>query len=192
MNETGAFESFIRRTINCLDKIKANYCIVGAIAASYYGSVRSTEDLDIIIDLSFTDEETIKQLANCLLENKIDLIETDMVHGLREKSHITAFDTETYFYRIHFKGVCTAIDRETMEQKIQKIILNDLMVCLTPPELQIIAKLLPGMNSEKDILDIKNILISYKKDLNQLLLVELSQRFGVKQKLEEIFNELAL
>ncbi len=190
MNEIGAFESFIKRTIKCLDKTKIDYCLVGAIAASYYGSVRSTEDLDIIIDLLSTDENKIKQLVDCLREYKIDLVEADMIQGLQEKNHITAFDTETYFYRIDFKGIYSSLDAETMKSKVQSTILDDLVIWLTPPELQIIAKLLPGMSSEKDILDIKNILVSYKESLDLLLLTKLSQRFNVEKELKRIFTEL--
>ncbi|MCF2142864.1 MAG: hypothetical protein K9W42_04115 [Candidatus Heimdallarchaeota archaeon] len=46
MNAPGAFESFIRRSVLCLEELGLEYCIVGGIAASYYGSIRSTEDLD--------------------------------------------------------------------------------------------------------------------------------------------------
>lgn len=190
MNEIGAFESFIKRTIKCLEKTKIDYCIVGAIAASYYGSVRSTEDLDIIIDLLYSDEDKIKQLANCLREFSIDLVEADMIQGLQEKSHITAFDTETYFYRIDFKGVYSSLDAETLRSKVQSTILDDLVIWLTPPELQIIAKLLPGMGSEKDILDIKNILVSYKESLDLQLIDELSNKFDVEKQLKCIFTEL--
>jgi len=190
VNEIGAFESFIKRTIKCLDKTKIDYCLVGAIAASYYGSVRSTEDLDIIIDLLSTDENKIKQLVDCLREYKIDLVEADMIQGLQEKNHITAFDTETYFYRIDFKGIYSSLDAETMKSKVQSTILDDLVIWLTPPELQIIAKLLPGMSSEKDILDIKNILVSYKESLDLLLLTKLSQRFNVEKELKRISTEL--
>lgn len=190
MNEIGAFESFIRRTVDCLNESNVDYCIVGAIAASYYGSVRSTEDLDIIIDLTYSNEQKIKQLADCLRKVRIDLVVADMIQGLQEKSHITAFDTDTYFYRIDFKGITSSLDTETMKTKVQSTILDDLVIWMTPPELQVIAKLLPGMRSEKDILDVKNILLSYKENLDMTLLTTLSQRFNVEKELKRVLTEL--
>ena len=74
MNELGAFESLIVRTVECLNEVEIEYCIVGAIAASYYGSVRSTEDLDIIINLSKNDNNLIESLVKCLKLKEIDLI----------------------------------------------------------------------------------------------------------------------
>ncbi len=98
MNESGVFESFITRTVECLNETSIEYCIVRAIAASYYGSVRSTEDLDVIINLENTDVKQIEHLVTCLRVKEIDLFKSDLVQGLQEKSHITAFDTRTYFY----------------------------------------------------------------------------------------------
>ncbi|MGC9779558.1 MAG: hypothetical protein HZR80_09985 [Candidatus Heimdallarchaeota archaeon] len=186
MNESGDFESLIVRTVECLNETVIEYCIVGAIAASYYGSVRSTEDLDVIINLSNTDVKQIKHLVSCLKAKEIDLIESDMVQGLKEKSHITAFDTRTYFYRIDFKGIYSLLDKETMNTKVQVTILDDLNIWLTPPELQIIAKLLPGMSSEKDILDIKNILLNYKENLDVKLLENFAKKFNVEKELNRL------
>ena len=85
MNESGFFESLIVRTIECLNETTIDYCIVGAIAASYYGSVRSTEDLDVIINLTTTDVKQIKHIVTCLQAKEIDLTERDLVQGLKEK-----------------------------------------------------------------------------------------------------------
>jgi len=174
VSEIGAFERLIRRTVHCLNEASIDYCIVGAIAASYYGSVRSTEDLDVIVDLSFKNTDQIKNLTNCLHSSNIELIKEDMLQGLLEKSHITAFDTQTYFYRVDFKGVYSSLDRVTMSNKVKITILDDLDVWLTTPELQITAKLLPGMRSEKDITDVKNILLNYKESLDLKVLKQLA------------------
>lgn len=184
MNESGVFESFITRTVECLNETSIEYCIIGAIAASYYGSVRSTEDLDVIINLENTDVKQIEHLVTCLQVKEIDLFKSDLVQGLQEKSHITAFDTRTYFYRIDFKGIYSLLDIETMNTKVQVTILDDLSVWLTPPELQIVAKLLPGMSSEKDILDVKNILLNYRENLDTKMLKKLAQKFNVEKELK--------
>ncbi|MGC9778426.1 MAG: hypothetical protein HZR80_04230 [Candidatus Heimdallarchaeota archaeon] len=188
MSETGAFEQLIRRTVHCLNEANIDYCIVGAIAASYYGSVRSTEDLDVITNLSFKNTEQIRNLTDCLRSSNIDLIEDDMLQGLLEKSHITAFDTRTYFYRVDFKGIYSSLDRETMTNKVKVTILDDLDVWLTTPELQIIAKLQPGMRSEKDITDIKNILLNYKENLDLKVLKQLSKDFKIAEILEQLLD----
>ena len=186
MNASGKFESFIIRAIESLDATAIEYCIVGAIAASYYGSVRSTEDLDIIINLAHTNNKEIKKLVAHLNKNEIDLVENDLIQGLKERGHITAFDTRTYFYRIDFKGIYSLLDKETMENKVEVTIFDDLKVWLTTPELQIVAKLFPGMKSEKDILDIKNILLNYREHLDYELLEKLAQKYDVEEELDHL------
>ncbi len=71
-----------------------------------------------------------------------------------------------------------------MNTKVQVTILDDLSVWLTPPELQIVAKLLPEMSSEKDILDVKNILLNYRENLDTKMLKKLAQKFNVEKELK--------
>ena len=179
MSELGALEQLIIRTVHCLDKTNINYCIVGAIAASYYGSVRTTEDLDVIVDLTSNNIEQIKRLTSCLHSSAVDLIETDMLQGLLEKSHVTAFDTKTYFYRVDFKGIYSTLDRMTMANKVKVRVLDKYDIWITTPELQIVAKLLPGMRSDKDFSDIKYIFLNYKEKIDLTVLEQLAKEFNV-------------
>ena len=188
MSKFGAFERLIIRTVQCLNKTDIDYCIVGAIAASYYGSVRTTEDLDIIVDLSSNNPKQIKNLVSCLHSSDIDLIEKDMLQGLLEKSHITAFDTHTYFYRVDFKGIYSSLDKLTMANKIKTRVLDDLDIWITTPELQIIAKLLPGMRSDKDLSDIRYIFLNYKENIDFSVLERLAKEFNVVDALAQFLD----
>jgi acylphosphatase len=189
VNKIGDFEELIQKTIICLNEATIDYCIVGAIAASYYGTVRTTEDLDVIVDLKGKEEKKIEKLTNCLRKQKIDLIKKEMIQGLEEKSHITAFDTRNYFYRVDFKGVYTSIDRKTMDNKVKVNLLDNIEGWLTKPELQIVAKLQPGMGSEKDINDIKNILLNYRELIDMKLLEEVAREYQVWEDLEPLKRE---
>ncbi len=104
------------------------------------------------------------------------------------KSHITAFDTRTYFYRVDFKGVYSSLDRVTMSNKVKVTILDDLEAWLTTPELQIVAKLLLGMRSEKDLADIKNILLNYKEFLDLKILRQPEKEFCVVEILDQLLD----
>lgn len=189
MKELGGFEELIKKTITCLEELNINYCVVGAIAASYYGSIRSTEDLDIIVDLSPQEITIINNLVGCLKSQEIDILKRELVKGLQERGHITAFDEKTYFYRIDFKGVYTDLDKETMRKKRRVKLFDELEVWLTTPEIQIVAKLLPGMRTEKDILDVKNILQNYQQDLNWEYLNKIAKQYKIKKILETIMQE---
>lgn len=112
----------------------------------------------VIINLGSHEISQIQQLVACLRRREIELYEKDLTRALSERSHVTAFDTRTYFYRIDFKGVYTPLDKETMATKQHVTLLDNLTAWLTCPEMQIIAKLLLGMRSETDLLDINNSL----------------------------------
>lgn len=189
MNKIGDFEELIKKTIICLNEATIDYCIVGAIAASYYGTVRTTEDLDVIVDLKGKEEKKIEKLTNCLRKQKIDLIKKEMIQGLEEKSHITAFDTRNYFYRVDFMGVYTSLDRKIMDNKVKVNLLDNIEGWLTKPELQIVAKLQPGMGSEKDINDIKNILLNYRELIDMKLLEEVTREYQVWEDLEPLIRK---
>jgi hypothetical protein len=94
-----------------------------------------TEDIGIIINITNSDLEQLKLLVISFNEDGIDVLERELIHGLNEKSHITAFDTQTYFYRIDIKGVYNSLDRITMNSKVQVTILDDLNIWITTPEL---------------------------------------------------------
>ncbi|MHA1879368.1 MAG: hypothetical protein ACTSYG_03140 [Candidatus Heimdallarchaeota archaeon] len=119
---------------------------------------------------------------------EIELYEKDLTRALSERSHVTAFDTRTYFYRIDFKGVYTPLDKETMATKQHVTLLDNLAAWLTCPEMQIIAKLLPGMRSETDLLDIKNILLTLQDELDREILFQLARKFNVEQELTALFR----
>ena len=119
---------------------------------------------------------------------EIELYEKDLTRALSERSHVTAFDTRTYFYRIDFKGVYTPLDKETMATKQHVTLLDNLAAWLTCPEMQIIAKLMPGMRSETDLLDIKNILLTLQDELDREILFQLARKFNVEQELTALFR----
>jgi len=123
-----------------------------------------------------------------LRRREIELYEKDLTRALSERSHVTAFDTRTYFYRIDFKGVYTPLDKETMATKQHVTLLDNLAAWLTCPEMQIIAKLLPGMRSETDLLDIKNILLTLQDELDREILFQLARKFNVEQELTALFR----
>ena len=48
----GEFEELIRRLIGCLSDSNLDYAFTGALAVSFYGSPRTTSDVDVMIGIS--------------------------------------------------------------------------------------------------------------------------------------------
>ena len=76
-----------------------NYVIVGGIAVIHYGHIRTTQDIDIIIE---DDLPKIRQFIGLLRINDFDVIEDQFSLAYEENSNISIFDDRS-FLRLDLK-----------------------------------------------------------------------------------------
>lgn len=73
------FEGFIRRIVESFNFARLDYMFTGALAASYYGTPRTTTDVDIIVRVSFVGKmrrefvSALKEAGMQVEERKIDV-----------------------------------------------------------------------------------------------------------------------
>ncbi|NHK31156.1 MAG: hypothetical protein FK730_07375 [Asgard group archaeon] len=191
MSDFRRFQELAEIAVTCLDESSIDYVLVGGATISVYGAIRSTEDLDFMIKLNSSEKNKIKSFIECLQKNHLSITEEELILGLEEQSHITVFDLKNPLLRLDLKQIKSKVDYSTYNLR-KKIDLFDsgFDFWISSAESLIVVKLSPGFQSEKDLGDVKSILLRSADSLDWKLLEVLSIEFGSKELLDKIKEEL--
>lgn len=154
----------VRRLITRLNEAEADYMFSGAIAASYYGTPRTTMDVDLIVHCTLQHTANLDQ---ALKDAKIKL-DPDKICEARESGYniATLEDTLTPY------TVDLILVREPLQKRAATI--SGLPTYIQTPEHLILSKLhmikatVNRGKAAKDEEDIKSILEYTQVDLNQV------------------------
>jgi len=182
MEEEITFESFTLKLLGSLNKCKADYLVVGGVAAVYYGRPRTTSDCDIILSL---EESQLKEFAECMKKHGFQIREHDLIEGFREKSHFNAYLGDSPF-RADFSWRKGSLAEHGFK-RAKDTKLFGILVRMEAPEDVVIAKLVYG--SPQDLEDAKAILHAQKK-LDKEYLMKRAAEEKVKDKLAGIYRSL--
>lgn len=105
-----AFNDFLQRVIFALQKSDLSYVVVGGVAAIIRGRIRTTTDLDLIIE---NDTKKFRIFLNLLKKTNFDILETQVTYFLKEKFNLSIFDNNSLM-RIDLKFAQTNDDHEAM------------------------------------------------------------------------------
>jgi len=185
------FQELAEIAVTCLDESFIDYVLVGGATIGVYGAIRSTEDLDFMIMLESSEEKKITTFIECLQNNQLSITKDELVQGLEEHSHITVFDLKSPLLRLDLKQIRTKLDYSTYNlRKKVDLFGSGKDFWISSPESLIVVKLLPGFQSEKDLEDVRGILLRSADTLDWTLLEELSTTFGTEKLLKKIKDEL--
>lgn len=191
MTDYRRFQELAEIAVTCLDESSIDYVLVGGATIGVYGAIRSTEDLDFMIKLESTEEKKIATFIGCLQNNHLSITIEELKQGLEEHSHITVFDLKNPLLRLDLKQIRTNLDYSTYNlRKKVDLFGSGKDFWISAPESLIVVKLLPGFQSEKDLEDVRGILLRSSDILDWSLLEELSETFGSEKMLKKIRNEL--
>lgn len=154
-----------------LNKENIDYAVVGGLGVFFYGTPRSTMDIDFLMKVNKKD---IKDIVNFLRDNDFFASEEDFKMALNEKSHCSMIDKKSSL-RLDIKGVYNTMDKKTLENK-RKITLQGTKIYIASPEDLIVNKLLFG--SEQDIKDAKSIMIR-QENLDENYIKKVSEVIGI-------------
>jgi hypothetical protein len=193
MTDYRRFQELAEIAVTCLDESSIEYVLVGGATVGVYGIIRSTEDLDFMLMLDSTEREKIKSFIECLQKNQLSITEEELIQGLEEQSHITVFDLKNPLLRLDLKQIRTKMDYSTFKQR-KKVDLfgSGKDFWISSAESLIIVKLSSGFQSEKDLDDVRGILLRSSAILDWDLLEKLSETFESKKLLDKIVRELEL
>ncbi len=181
-----SFESFVSRTVLALNEAGLDYVIVGGLAAIVHGRLRSTVDVDVVINLQSSDTASVARLVSAFRRHDLDILEHEIISSLNERSHFSVFDTKSPL-RVDAKGVYTRLDSMALEHH-RKAKLLDLDVWVASPEDTIIAKLIYG--SPQDIEDATSIIINLLEKLDFEYLNKRAKQEKVHQQLKELLRNI--
>lgn len=86
------FREVFRRVSEVLDASSVPYMLTGSFASSYYGVLRATHDIDIVISPS---AQKVAELVQHLNENGYYADQQTALDAHREQSMFNAIDNET-------------------------------------------------------------------------------------------------
>ncbi|MBI2041963.1 MAG: hypothetical protein HYT20_03015 [Candidatus Nealsonbacteria bacterium] len=157
--------AILKTVVHRLEKIKIPYVLTGGLAVSFWGSSRSTHDIDIVIDARKEDQEKI-----------LNIFKKDFY--ISEIAVSDAIERRFTFNIIHLKEglkvdfwLSKKDSFRTMEfkRRLKKKIFDKYIYIISPEDL-ILEKLLwiKESRSDKHIEDIKSIIEISKPDLNYI------------------------
>lgn len=173
-----------------LNKEKIKYAFVGGLAISAWGEPRTTRDVDVIMMIG---QKHVHSLINFLKRSGFEASEEDAETALSEKSHFSVFDRNSEYW-LDIKGVYGERDEMALKRR-RKVKLGGTFIFLASPEDAILSKLEFG--SERDLSDIKGIILRQGKKLDEKYLSAESRRSGtlpkylkIRRKAEESLSRL--
>ena len=172
-----SIEAVVKSIARILEEEELVYVIVGGIAVSAWGNIRTTRDIDIMLLLN---EGDANELEVALKRERFSIQAEDIVDALNQRSHFTIFD-EVSEYHLDAKGIYSENDRLTLTRR-RKVSLADFEFYVASPEDLIANKLLFG--SEQDIKDAEGI---YARQLDNLDMAYLEGRCKSLGVYEELF-----
>jgi hypothetical protein len=179
-------EELLKNIARILDELKIPYAITGGFAISVWGRIRSTLDIDIIVDMSDKNVKPLVVEVHKLVENAYadeDVVRDALLH----KSEFNFIDPDSGMKVDFF----VQADNLYNKLKIKRRILIDIYgakVYFVSPEDLILSKLLwsKESNSWKQREDIKTVLEKQKDKLDLNYINSWAQKHGTI----EILNDL--
>ena len=176
-----SIEDVMKDFIQILNEIGIGYEIVGGMAVNCWGNIRTTTDIDVIIDLT-----NVEEFIEKLKEKGFRVRKEDIEKALKEKSHFTIFDKE-YVYHIDAKGVYSEREKESLSMR-REIKIDGIRIYVSSPEDTIANKLLFG--SEQDIKDAESIYVRQKEKIDVAYLGKRCRELGVYGEYKEMIERI--
>jgi hypothetical protein len=172
-----------------LNKNNFRYFITGAVASIVYGDPRLTHDIDLVVNLNFTEVEnfTLAFPSDRFYCPPVEVIKEEL--KLKSNGHFNIIHHET-----GFKADIYLMGEDEFQiwamKNSREIEFEDSTIYIAPPEYVIIKKLefYKEGRSQKHIFDINSILANSK----QLIDFDFLNKAIVEKSLTECWNEVIL
>ncbi len=184
-------EDILSRLEKIFNAVKIKYVIVGGIAVIHYGHIRSTQDIDIIIE---DDKSKFTQFIGLLRSYDFDVMEDQITMAYQERTNMSIFDKKSYL-RLDI----TVANKKREYDVLNNAILKDLLgynLRIAPLEYVLIGKLVYMGNIDdipdselfeyQDILDFLTLYHANKENINISLLENKTIDMRLKSTLDRL------
>ena len=182
MTDPSPIFSTLSRVIEKLDQASIPYMLTGSMALNFYGHIRATQDVDIVIKIGPAD---IKKICK-LFEKDFYISETAIQEAVVHERAFNVIDFKTIF-KIDF--IIAKKDPCSQEQftRRKKIAFGSSDISVISPEDLILAKLEWSQHSLSEMQenDIRNIMAN--QDLDRTYLDEWARIKGFRERLEKLY-----
>lgn len=174
------------RITQTLESLNIPYLIGGSFASTAYGRIRTTQDVDIVADL------TAKHVPSLMAAVQEDFYadEQMMLSAIERRTHFNLIHLETMFKVDIFVPKKRPFDQEQLSRRIERLLNNKgaNSAFFASAEDTVLAKLewyrLGGEQSERQWLDILSILTLQKTNLDHTYL----QKWADALQVEDLLN----
>ena len=177
-------ESILFRLASVFNTAKLRYVIVEGIAVIHYGHIRTTQDIDLIIE---DDSSKISKFIGLLQTYDFDVMNAQIKTALQEGTHASIFDNKSYM-RLDITIAHKKYEIDVLENAIKKKIFG-CELFIAPLEYVLIGKLLfigriddipdSELLEYQDIFDFLTLYHSNIEDIDMVLLERKVKEIGL-------------
>jgi hypothetical protein len=158
-------------------KHSIRYCLIGGLAAGYWGDPRYTQDMDFTVALH---DKKWKSLESKLTKEKFSFQRQSSSQLQITKQSQLSFQADLFLAEVEYQ--------EWVIQRAIPITIFDIKIPICSPEDLIILKLIA--KRRQDYLDIENVLKKHSKELDQSYLKQWCEFWKVWKVFNEEFKSL--
>lgn len=175
------------KVIERLDKASIPYMLTGSLALNFYGHVRATNDIDIVIQLEPKDTKKIFHL----FEKDFYISEAAVKEAILKRKMFNVIDNESVF-KVDFILVKDKPISKLQFERRRQIAIGSYNISVISPEDLILSKLEWSAESlsETQQKDVENIIRISGNSLDKKYLEKKSKEIGVYDRLQVIYENV--
>ncbi|TXT59484.1 MAG: hypothetical protein BAJALOKI1v1_1410008 [Promethearchaeota archaeon] len=186
-------ESILTRLSKIFAIIPLRYVVVGGIAVIHYGHVRTTQDIDLIIE----DNPTLFPQFLLLLETyEFDVMEEQFKKAYQEKTNVSIFDEKSVL-RLDIKVATKKRELEVLNNAIENTLFGNNLY-IAPIEYVLIGKIVyMGKISDippsellefQDCIDFLTLFYANEEEIDVTFLKEKANEMNLEASLEKLLS----
>ncbi len=173
--------------VDRLTAARIPYLLTGSLALNFYGHVRATNDIDLVVQIAPTAAKRVYDL----FKNDFYISLEAMQDAIQQRAMFNIIDNASIFK----VDLIIARDDAVTEQQFQRrrcLTLGERQIYVIAPEDLILAKLDWSRDSQSQLQenDIKNILRSCAAELDATYLRQWADTLRVRERLEQLYADL--
>jgi hypothetical protein len=183
-------ETPLATIVACLDQAGIGHMVVGSFASTYYGPPRTTQDIDLVVDIT---PESFEAFLGLLDRGRYYVPEDSARASVATRDQFNVIDLESTWKLdlIALKDDPFSIEQFARRRKAE---IDDTWIFLASPEDTVLAKLLWARlgGSERQLRDVSGVLETLAGQLDEAYLDRWADELGVREVLDGLRSGVAV